>query len=366
MKVLLVSPYSEHLVGGIITWTKYIINYHREHGGDVELCLLNNENAEQIMGGANLFARLVAGMRNCLPVVRDFKKNVRKEQFEVAHICSSASFGLIRDLLVVREARKRGIKTAVHMHFGRIPQILKTKGWERTLLLRLLKHIDCAVVMDMASFRALKEAGFNNVCYLPNPLSLEVQQLIEKQGNLERESRKIVFAGHVGEAKGVFELVEACRDIQGVKLELLGKITTEDTKGKLLSLAGNGADQWLSIPGNKPFEEVIREMLTCNVFVLPSYTEGFPNVILESMACGCPIVATPVGAIPEMLNVNSDKPCGVCIPVKNVDELRMAIVDIIGDQNKAKKLGNNAHLRVNEMYVMPKVWEQIVEIWKNI
>lgn len=366
MKVLLVSPYSEHLVGGIITWTKYIINYHREHDGDVELCLLNNENAEQIMGGANLFARLVAGMRNYLPVVRNFKKKVGEERFDVAHICSSASFGLIRDLLVAREARKKGIKTAVHMHFGRIPQILRTKGWERALLIRLLKRIDCAIVMDMASQKALLESGFNNVCYLPNPLSTDVQQLIDKQGNLEREPRKIVFAGHVGEAKGVFELVEACRDIQGVKLELLGKITTEDTKEQLLSLAGGDADQWLSIPGNKPFEEVIKEMLTCNVFALPSYTEGFPNVILESMACGCPIIATPVGAIPEMLDFNGENPCGICVPIKNVDELREAIGYLISDSNKAKYYGENARQRVNEMYVMPKVWGKLLGIWNSL
>lgn len=366
MKVILVSPFSEHLVGGIISWTKYIVNYHRENSGDVDLYLLNNENAEQIIGNANLFKRIKVGLNNHLPVAKKFKQKVKEEHFDVAHICTSASFGLIRDLLVVREAKKRGVKTAVHMHFGRIPQILKTKGWERALLLRLMKRIDQAVVMDKASLIALQEAGFNNVSFVPNPLSSEVQQLIEKQGELKRESRKIVFAGHVGVAKGVFELVDACRGIADVKLELLGKLATEDTKEQLMQMAGEYAERWLSIPGNKPFEEVIREMLTCSVFVLPSYTEGFPNVILESMACGCPIVATPVGAIPEMLDINGDNPCGICVPVKHVDELRMAIVDIIGDHNKAKTLGNNARQRVNELYVMPIVWEQLVEIWNTL
>ena len=358
------SPYSEHLVGGIVNWTKYIVNYHKEHGGDVDLYLLNNENAEQIMGKVNPLKRLIAGIKNYYPVVRDFKTKVSEESFDIAHICSSASFGLIRDLLIVNEAKKRGIKTAVHMHFGRIPQILKTKSWERTLLLRLMRKVNCAVVMDNASLMALKEYGFNNVSYLPNPLSSEVQHVINKLGVLPRESRKVMFAGHVGEAKGVYELVEACSCIQDIKLEILGRLTTEDVKEQLIHLAGENAEKWLNIPGNKSMEDVIHEMLTCSVFVLPSYTEGFPNVILESMACGCPIVATPVGAIPEMLAIDSEKPCGVCVPVKSVDDLRANILDIIENHNLATKLGYNATNRVNEMYSMPKVWKQLLKIWE--
>lgn len=366
MKVLLVSPYSEHLVGGIITWTKYIINYHREHGGDVELYLLNNENAEQIMGGANMLTRIVAGMRNYLPVVRSFKKKVDEEHFDVVHICSSASFGLIRDLMVVREARRKRVKTAVHMHFGRIPLILRTKGWERFLLLKLIRRIDCAVVMDRASLESLQEAGFKNVCFLPNPLSEDVRKIIEKHGELKREARKIVFAGHVVASKGVFELVEACREIEGVKLELLGKQTTVDIKEKLMAVAGENASEWLDIPGNRPFEEVIKAMMSCAVFVLPSYSEGFPNVILEAMACGCPIVATPVGAIPEMLDVNGVKPCGVCVPMRDAKTLREAISKILDNPAEADGLRENARIRVDELYAIPKVWEQLLGIWKSL
>ena len=362
-KVLLVSPYSKHLVGGIINWTKYIVNYHLEHGGNVELCLLNNENAVQVMGATNPLKRLLRGLENYLPLCRQFKKKIDEEHFDVVHICTSASFGLIRDLLIVNAARKKGIKTVVHMHFGRIPQILQSRGWENMFFLRLVKRINRAVVMDRASLEALKSAGFENVCFLPNPLSTEVQRLIEKHGELRREVRKVVFAGHVGVSKGVFELVEACKGIEDVKLEILGKFSSEDVKQKLLETAGDNASEWLSIPGNKPFEEVIREMMTCGIFVLPSYSEGFPNVILEAMACGTPIVATAVGAIPEMLDISSENPCGVCVPVRDVAELRESITDMINNPTKAKTFGENARMRVHEMYAIPKVWEQLVGIW---
>lgn len=366
MKIILVSPYSEHLVGGIINWTKYIINYHREHDGDVDLQLLNNENAVQVMGATGPIKRLVNGLGNYIPVCRQFKKKIAEEHIDVAHICTSASFGLIRDLLIVNAARKKGVKTIVHMHFGRIPQILKTKGWERSLFLKLIRRIDCAIVMDRASFESLHDAGFKNVCFLPNPLSEDVRKIIEKQGVLKREARKIVFAGHVVASKGVFELVEACREIEDVKLELLGKLTTDDVKDKLLAMAGENASEWLNISGNMPFEEVIKAMMSCAVFVLPSYSEGFPNVILEAMACGCPIVSTPVGAMPEMLNVDGVKPCGVCVPVRNSEALREAISKILDNPTEADRLGENARIRVDEMYAIPKVWEQLLGIWKSL
>ena len=364
MRVLLVSPYGEKLVGGIATWTKYVVDYHREHGGDIDLRLLNNANPEQVLSGTNLFKRVQVGIKNYLPICREFKKRITREQFDVAHICSSASFGLFRDWCLVRDARKNGTRTCLHLHFGRIPSILKSKGWERFVLLQVLRRVDRIVVMDRASFLALKEAGFNSVCFLPNPLSSKVQQLVDDNRDAQRESRKIVFAGHVGVEKGVFELVKACHGISDVKLELLGKIVEKDAQDRLLDLAGKDSDGWLSIPGNKTQEEVIRAMMTCSVFVLPSHSEGFPNVILESMACGCPIVATPVGAIPEMLAIDSEKPCGICVPVNDVTSLQNAIVNMLDNTEQALTFGENARARVTEQYSMPKVWLQMADIWK--
>ena len=366
LRVLLVSPYSEKIVGGIINWTKYIVNYHSEHNDEIQLRLLNNENVEQIIGNANPLKRLVTGLGNYLPILREFKKCISQGSYDVAHISSSASFGLIRDLLLVKTARKHGVKICVHMHFGRIPQILATKGWENRLIRLLFKNADKVIVMDMGSYNALQKAGYDKMVYLPNPLSPYVVQIIEKSGNLERESRKIVYAGHIVESKGVVELIRACRQIEGVKLECLGKYATPEIKERLIELAGGRQEEWLSVPGNKPFEEVIQGMMTCAVFVLPSHSEGFPNVILEAMACGCPIVATPVGAIPEMLDVDSNNPCGIIVPVRDEVALRQSISDLIKDKEKAKTFGENARRRVMERYSMEKVWKQLVSIWEGV
>lgn len=232
-------------------------------------------------------------------------------------------------------------------------------------MMYVFRCVDRIVVMDLASFNALKEIGFTKMVYLPNPLSTEVQYLIEKCDGLIREPRKILYAGHVAKEKGVYELVEVCKQISQIKLELYGKEAVIGTRDELIQIAGDGSESWLNIPGNKTMNEVIAAMKTCNIFVLPSYTEGFPNVIIEAMACGTAIVATSVGAIPEMLSIGSDKPCGICVPTKDVAALRNAIVDLLGDASKVNELGQNAKKRVFDEYAMPIVWGKLVSIWQE-
>lgn len=364
-KVLLVSPLGENLTGGIISWTKNIINYYQDSAKEVELSLLDSSSNEQVLTGDGLFKRIRVGLKNYLPLYKEYKKELKRNKYDAIHICTSASLGLVRDLLLANASKNNGAKTIVHMHFGRIPVIMKTKGWERKLLLKLLGIIDCVVVMDHGSFNSLKEYGFENVFYLPNPFSSEVLDEIESKREIKRIPRKIVYAGHVLETKGVFELVEACRGIKDIKLEIIGKITNNTIREKLITIAGDDYENWLTITGNKPHEIVITEMLSCSVFVLPSYTEGFPNVILESMACGCPIVSTTVGAIPEMLNFDSASACGICVAPKDVKGLRVAINRMLEDQDFAHYCADNAKKRVKQLYSMPIVWNQLVGIWKH-
>lgn len=366
MKVILISPDAKNLIGGIVNWTRYIVRYHQRHGQDVDLRLLSNDDAVGLYGTGSAIKRLIVGARNYLPIYRRFTKMVKEERYDLVHMSSSGSLGLIRDSLIIRAAHKNGLKTVIHLHFGRIPQVLQSSSWEKRLLLFVLNRVDSIIVMDMASYNALKNAGFYNVNYLPNPLSPDVQELIGQLHPTKKDSRKIVFAGHITAAKGVFELVRACKSIHNVKLELLGYVKDQEVLQKLYDIAGDNAESWLSIPGNKSQAEVIESMLECSIFALPSYSEGFPNVVLESMACGCPIIATPVGAIPEMLNINGENPCGICISPKNVKELHDAIVGLLDNQSLANTLGMNACLRVHEKYSMEKIWNELVHIWQTV
>lgn len=366
MKVLLVSPVGNLINGGIGKWADGILSYNsKEPRFNVEIIQKYNSKSRTNFETNSLLHRLYNGLWNYFPLIRSCKKVIIKEKFDVAHICTSASLSLIKDLIIAKTAHKKNIRVYVHCHFGRLPEVLKSNGWERTVFDKLTRVADGIIVMDMKSFNALKAYGCDNVFYLPNPLVPSVEQLVKENDSIRRVPGRILFAGQVMPTKGVYELIEACKQLKDIQLYILGHVPDEKVKSDLLMRAGNGHEAWLHIVGAMPHNKVIQEMLSCNVFVLPSYTEGFPNVIIESMACGCPIVTTPVGAIPEILDINSDTPCGLCVEPRNVGQLKDAIEKLLKNNDLAHHLGIRAQTRVREEYGMEIIWEQLVKIWNG-
>jgi glycosyltransferase involved in cell wall biosynthesis len=81
-----------------------------------------------------------------------------------------------------------------------------------------------------------------------------------------------------------------------------------------------------------------------DVFVLPSYAnEGVPQAILQAMACALPVISTPVGAIPEVLEDGVD---GLMIPAKDAAAIASAVSRLLGDAVLAARLGGEARARV--------------------
>ena len=208
--------------------------------------------------------------------------------------------------------------------------------------------------------------GFNHVAYLPNPLGMSALKAVsDGEGKYERVPRRLLYCGHVVVTKGVMELVEGCRQIPNIELRIVGRCTPEIKEQMQANARKSNEDiSWLNFVGEVTHEDVIREFFQADMFVFPSYSEGFPNVILEAMACGCPIVSSDVGAIPEMLDVDG-KACGVCFKPKSADEVLEAVKSVIDDSGLKQKLAANAKERVYNMYAIPMVWKQMVKIWKQ-
>ena len=365
-KQLLLCAPRGGVVGGITKWTEHVMKYYADNGikSELEIKLYSTSRKNSVHSTSKLIYRIFSGIIDYIPVINDFNKLIKSGNYDIVHITSGASLGLFRDLIMLKRARFYGSKSVIHFHFGKIPELYLKKNWEQKLLNKVIKLADKAVVIDQKSYDTLIHEGYTNIELLPNPLAPEILKIIENNKDIKRVNNKIVFAGHVVPTKGVFELVEACKDIPNINVKMLGYVTNE-MKNKLDELAGRGND-WLTITGELDFESTIREMLSAGIFVLPTYTEGFPNVILESMACGCPIVASAVGAIPEMLNINGEKKCGICTEPKNIQQLKNTILKMLDNRDFALECGLNARNRVNDKYNMTVVWNQMYNIWKSL
>ncbi len=360
MRVLLISPLGG-VVGGIAMWTKHIVS-HMATLSDVNITLCDFSRKIAGLTISNPIKKWLSAAYDYIWLTHNAIQKVKNFNGDVVHICTSASFLLIKDILILQAAKKKGLRTCIHFHFGRIPQLANKHGWEWRLLLKVINMADTAIVMDKMSLSTLEDIGYQNVVLIPNPISEEVEKTVENT-TAKRIDRLLLFAGHCIPTKGVFELVSVCKNIPNIRLRMIGAIS-DNMRKQLIEIAGD-QDNWLDIKGQVPFKETIREMKSCDVFVLPTYTEGFPNVILESMACGCPIIASSVGAIPEMLEEEEGRHYGILIDPQNEMNLKTAILTLLSNDNLKVECGNNARKRVYARYNIQTVSNQLIKTWQN-
>ena len=257
------------------------------------------------------------------------------------------------------------MKAIVHFHFGRIPELKHKNNWEWNILKKVITSADKIIVLDKNSYTTLLASNFSNVEIVPNPVAPEIINQIDNIIDIKRMPGTILFVGHVVKTKGIFELIEACKTISNIKVKLIGHIS-DSMKSAIKSVAGYNNEQWLDIMGELSYKEVIVEMCKCDIFVLPTYTEGFPNVILESMASGCAIITTKVGAIPEMLEIDEKGKYCTFVDVGNIEQLKTAITNLLYNEKIKIELRKNVYRRVRERYSMPIIWEMLENIWRNL
>lgn len=362
MKVLLCSPLRGK-IGGISLWTKHITDYFSENNKNIRVELFDTARNFDVYPNTPIIERAGKGIKDYRSILGGIENTLKKGKYDLLHLVSSGSFSLVKDLFVLRAAKKRKVKTAIHFHFGRIPDVLKKNNWETKLFKRVVAKADKIIVIDSLSYESLKKKGFNNVYLIPNPLSPEIVKIISDNSGIIRDRNKIMFAGHVIPSKGIFELIEATKDRENVEVIILGAIQNE-MLAELQSKIGSSSAKF-NIAGEVTHEQIIKEMLSSFIFVLPSYTEGFPNVILESMASGCCIISTNVGAIPEMLDSDKSSACGITVEPKNSAQLSEAISLIFKDEKISEALQKNAVKKVNKAYNIEIVSNELENIWKS-
>jgi glycosyltransferase involved in cell wall biosynthesis len=133
----------------------------------------------------------------------------------------------------------------------------------------------------------------------------------------------IVYAGNLLASKGLGELLEAFLEFAKLRprlrLAIAGQGPYRDALARRAAAAG--MESRVILPGRCDANGVAQWMRAADVFCLPSYSEGCPNVVVEALACGRPIVGTNVGGIPELVK----EACGLLVPPRDAVALRGAL-----------------------------------------
>ncbi len=156
-----------------------------------------------------------------------------------------------------------------------------------------------------------------------------VRDRLEARQNLSIDpySETVVYIGRMDVKKGLRELVGAATALHTKRPNLHVHLVGEGPDKSLIenAIQANNATEYIHVLPACTFDQVAIWMAAANLVTLPSYMEGCPNVVLEALACGRPVVATHVGGIPEIMNDE----CGSLVPPRDADALAAAVDSVL-------------------------------------
>lgn len=224
----------------------------------------------------------------------------------------------------LRVARKLGVPCVVgalgsdiHVRDGLNALLTRLTITKADALLTVSEAMRQAAIDDFGAAPARVHTivnGFNTSVF-----GLKDRQLARQELGLGQDQQMVVYVGRFVEAKGMRELIAAARQLASTnerfRLALVGDGVM---RPELLAMvAAAGLTGKVLVPGGQPPEQVAQWISASDVLTLPSWSEGYPNVVVEALACGRPVVATDVGGTREIVNADN----GILIPPRDTAAL---------------------------------------------
>jgi glycosyltransferase involved in cell wall biosynthesis len=186
-----------------------------------------------------------------------------------------------------------------------------------------------------------------------NPYGVDLKAFRPREQEARSEPFRFIFTGSILARKGVPLLLAAWQKLRAkdAELWLLGQVAPGVRK-LIPDLPG------LHVLGRRPRSELIDLLRSCDVFVLPSYFEGFGLVLLEALACGLPVITTTATAGPDVITRDHD---GWVIEPGNLEALAEAMEFCLANRDRVIEMGVNAR-RTAERFS----WDAYGERWLKI
>lgn len=167
-----------------------------------------------------------------------------------------------------------------------------------------------------------------------------------------------LFVGSFIPQKGIDFLIDTIKDIN-FNFKLIGTGPLFDKIKKRIKMENITNVELL---GSMTQREVSEYIKRCSFLLLPSKSEGLGMVLLESNACGKPVIATNVGGIPEIVK---DGYNGYVIDYGNVNKFKNRIIQLIENKKLRKKMGHNG-LKLSKNFTWDKCANTVYKIYKDI
>jgi glycosyltransferase involved in cell wall biosynthesis len=286
---------------------------------------------------------------------------LKKLDAPLVHVQTASRGSFWRKWLVCLMARAAGRPYLVHLHGGGFSRFYEHEsGPLGKLLIRgTLAHASVVIALsEQWRERLLRICPTARVEVLPNAVAIPATVSSRR---LEKREPALLFLGHLLRDKGVFDLVRAFARIAPrfprMKLTLAGI----GAIGEVQQLATQlGVRDRVLCPGWLGPEDKTAALATSTLFILPSYAEGMPMALLEAMSWGLPIIATPVGGIPQVV---TNEVNGLLVSAGDVDALATALERMLENPALRTRVGDAARKTIEAGYSLDKALARLSGIY---
>ena len=265
-----------------------------------------------------------------------------------------------RDLVYLFVSKALGARVVYQVHGGELPRKFFARSPLLTSFLRWTLGIpDLVVVLAQVELRAYREfVPRQDVVALPNGIDCRPYSGIPTVQSDSSRALQLVYVGRIAREKGLYET------LQGLRL------AHELGVDARLVVAGSGPEeprlrryaQALGIAPRVCFvgpifgADKVKLLSGADVMVLPSYSEGLPYALLEAMAAGVPVIATPVGAIPDVV---SDGIHGFLVPARDGKAIAESLAVLAGDRDKLSWMSRACRRRIRAAFSIERLAQEL-------
>lgn len=264
----------------------------------------------------------------------------------------------------IRWAKKYGKKIIITVR-GNESICYFENSLRKKMLIKTLRKADHVIsVSNDLKQKIVNEYGVleHNVTTVGNGIDKEKFYFInkekaKKQCGLTKKGKYIISLCRLSHEKGLNYLLEAFSRLteENVFLIIVGDGPLRDEL-RIMADKLEIADK-VKFVGEIKHEDARKWYNAADIYCLPSLWEGCPNTIIESIACGTPVVSTNVGGIPDLVNNDS----GVLVPAGNVEALRNALVEALSKKWDYEKIS-----AIGQSNSWDNVADKVIDVYKKV
>ena len=313
MKILFISP---NYSGGIGAHAFRVAEKLREHGFEVKLMSIPHIPIKNIKNPSFSIFGIMKALSN-------------KEKYDVVHGFNVPSAFVMKFI----KAKKKVL--SVHGIYSEQVGMIHSKPTSQIVNLaeeKVLKWADKLTTDSKIVKKAYEEKFGLDIEYLPAPLDIEKLKKIPEVDKIENQ---VIFLGRDSYEKGI---------------DILKKIEPK-INGKVVYCI------------DMPWDEAMKTLKSSSIMVVPSRLESLPQTIKEAFYLKVPVIATDVGGIPELIENNVT---GILVPANDPENLKIAINNLLNDNEKAKKLSDTAYESIIKNFTWNLLLDKYINFYKKL